>query len=94
MHRLIAAIIIFIPLLSQCHPTPEATQEPRQLWAEQALVEGGIPNITPPTHLDILMDPRDNMQTGLSMVERCEAWGGELIFQPLDESFICESVDY
>lgn len=81
-------------LLGRCGGEQEfAVQDPpRVLYAEQALTEGGIPNVTPPTELDILMDSR--LQTGEELMARCTDWGGELIYYPRWATYHCEGIDY
>lgn len=51
-------------------------------------------DVSPPTRIDIIMWP-DHMQIYTkSANERCEDMGGELIYYPKTQQWICENVDY
>jgi hypothetical protein len=92
MNKLIAGVIFSgCTILRGCGgeevPNPDSL-----IFSEAELLNETIPNLEPPTQLDILMSRYDDFQTGLSTEQRCAAWGGQ--FKVRQGTPYCLDLDY
>jgi hypothetical protein len=91
MKKVLATAVIGLSWLRGCGgceaPNPDAL-----IFSEAELLNETIPNLEPPTQLDILMSRYDDFQTGLSIEQRCAAWGGRLDI--VRGTPFCRDLDY
>lgn len=86
-------------------PEPEMIPKPQinqaaviqrtiHIHAEWELEVDHLWDVSPPDRIDIIMWP-DSMEIYKESAQtRCENMGGELIYNPGQQQFICEDVDY
>ena len=65
-----------------------------QVHAEWELEVEHLWDVSPPTRIDIIMWPDSMTIYKQTAQERCEDMGGELIYYPKTQQFMCEDVDY
>lgn len=65
-----------------------------QIYAEWEMSMPYQREIDPPTRVDVIMFPDEMHIYSRTAKERCDDWGGELIFYPKTYQFVCEGVDY